>query len=311
MSRVRLAPAAVGRRRFACGRDVLCILNVSAEVSERDCSQMDFDPEIVRAFEHRGWERAAADYGDTFARASGAFVDELLDAAGIAAGMRVLDLACGTGIATAAAARRGARAVGRDFSAAMLRQARTAHPALELDHGDAEDLPYPDASFDAVVSNFGMHHLPFPERAAAEARRVLRPGGVFAFTAWAEPARNIAWRLLFDAVAAHGNRDAAKTPPSGGGLARPEAALAVLQGAGFAACEAPFAAGVWPIAAPGDLVAALRRGTVRTAALIEAQNPAALPAIEAAVARAIAAYRRGDGYAVPIVAVLARGVRPG
>ncbi|HEX3884705.1 MAG TPA: methyltransferase domain-containing protein [Stellaceae bacterium] len=270
---------------------------------------MEFDPETIRQFEHQGWERAAAAYGETFAQASGCYVEALLDAGRIGAGTRLLDLACGTGLATAAAARRGAEATGRDFSAAMLAAARVAHPALRFDQGDAEALPYPQAAFDAVVSNFGMHHFPHPDRAAAAALSVLRPGGVFAFTSWAEPAHNVAWRLLFDAVRAHGDPDAAKAPPSGGGLARVEAALAVLCGAGFDDCEAEFETREWQVADPADLVASLRRGTVRTAALIEAQDESAMPAILAHIARAAAPYRRADGFAIPIVAVLARGTR--
>jgi SAM-dependent methyltransferase len=270
---------------------------------------MEFDPETIRQFEHRGWERAASAYGDTFAHASGCYVEALLDAGRVGAGVRVLDLACGTGLATAAAARRGAEATGRDFSAAMLEAARAANPGLHFDHGDAEVLPYPQASFDAVVSNFGMHHFPHPDRAAAAAAAVLRPGGVFAFTSWAEPAHNIAWRLLFDAVRAHGDPDAAKAPPSGGGLARAEAALAVLHGAGFEDCEAGLETREWHVDDPGELVAALRRGTVRTAALIEAQDQSAIPAILAHIARAAAPFRRGDGFAIPIVAIVARGTR--
>ncbi len=272
---------------------------------------MSFDPETIRAFEHRGWERAAPRYAATFAHASGGFVAALLDAARVGVGTRVLDLACGTGLATAAAAGRGAVAVGRDFSAAMLREARTAHPALRFDEGDAEDLPYPDASFDAVIANFGVHHFARPERAAAAAWRVLRRGGIFAFTAWAIPAENVAWRLLFDAIAAHGDPRAAKTPPSGGDLGRPEAALAILEAAGFAACAAGRELREWRLAAPGGLVESLRQGTVRTAALIEAQPATALPAIVAAVERAALPYRRGDGFAVPIVAILAHGAKGG
>jgi hypothetical protein len=66
----------------------------------------------------------------------------------------------------------------------------------------------------------------------------------------------------------------------------------------------------WLVSDPADLVEGFRRGTVRTAALIEAQPAAAVHAIEAAMARSAAAYRRGDEYAVPIVAILGSGVRP-
>jgi ubiquinone/menaquinone biosynthesis C-methylase UbiE len=270
---------------------------------------MDFDPETIRQFEHAGWERAAPAYADTFAHASGTYIEALLDSAAVGAGTRVLDLACGPGLATLAAARRGALASGYDFSAAMLREARAAHPDLSFDQGDAEALPFADDTVDAVVSNFGMHHFPHPDRAAAEARRVLRPGGIFAFSSWADPARNIAWRLLFDAIRAEGDPAAAKTPPSGGGLAQIDAVLAVLRGAGFDDVVAGFETREWVVADGAQLVASLRQGTVRTAALIEAQDRAAMPAIVAHVARAAASYRRGERLAIPIVAILARGAK--
>src|SRR2546421_5642753 len=115
--------------------------------------RMSFDPEAVRKFEHAGWEQAAAQYDATFARATAPFVEALLDAAGVAAGTKVLDICCRTGIVSAAAARRGAHPVGLDFSAAMLNQARQAYPQRQFDQGDAETLPYADQSFDAVISN--------------------------------------------------------------------------------------------------------------------------------------------------------------
>src|SRR5580765_640839 len=119
----------------------------------------DFDPEAVRAFEHAGWQLAAAEYDATFARASSRFAAALLDAAEVGIGSRVLDVCCGTGVVASAAARRGAEVTGIDFAAAMLGRARCGHPHLRLVEGDAEALPYADASFAAVVSNFGIHHI--------------------------------------------------------------------------------------------------------------------------------------------------------
>jgi SAM-dependent methyltransferase len=271
---------------------------------------MSFDPDAIRAFEHAGWQRAAAEYDATFARASAPFVDGLLDAAGASPGMRVLDLCCGTGVLTAAAAERGAEVIGLDFSSAMLAEARRRHPHLRFEEGDAEALPWADASFDAVVSNFGIHHVPRPERAVAEALRVLRPSGRFAFTTWAAPEQNIAWRLLFDAIRAHGDPNAAKTPPSGGNLGRPEAVQALLEAGGFAAAAVETVRREWHLKDGRQLVAALARGTVRTAALIAAQPRSAMPAIEAAVAEGAAPHRRADAFAVPIVALLGQGIKP-
>lgn len=212
-------------------------------------------------------------------------------------------------VVTAAATGRGALATGFDFSPAMLARARAACRSANFDEGDAEILPYPEAAFDAVVSNFGIHHIPRPERAVAEIHRVLRAGNRFAFTAWAVPAENIAWKLLFDAIAGHGDPNAAKAPPSGGNLGTAEAALRLLHGSGFADPEVTTVRREWSLAGAPELVAALQRGTVRTAALISAQRPEVLPAITAQIHRAMEPYRRDGGFAVPIVAILASGTK--
>jgi ubiquinone/menaquinone biosynthesis C-methylase UbiE len=271
---------------------------------------MTFDPEAVRAFEHAGWQQAAAEYDATFARASAPFAEALLDAAGVAEGVQVLDVGSGTGVVTAAASRRGALPTGVDFSSAMLAQARRAYRRLRFDEGDAEALPYPDRSFDAVVSNFGIHHVPGPGKGIAEALRVLRPGRRVAVTSWAVPTENRAWQLLYDAIRRHGDMQAANTPPPGGNLGTTEAMLRLIQDSGFAGCRAETVHRDWLVAEPRDIVVALMRGTVRTAALIAAQPVNALPAIEAAVAEAAARYRTASGFAVPIVAILAYGVKP-
>jgi ubiquinone/menaquinone biosynthesis C-methylase UbiE len=270
---------------------------------------MNFDARAVRTFEHAGWQRAAAHYAQTFAQATRGFVDDLLDAARVRAGMHVLDVACGPGLVAAAAIERGALPLGLDFSSAMIELARADHPGIRFEEGDAEALPFAEGFFDAVVANFGIHHVPDPVRALSEARRVLRTGGRTAFTTWAAPGENIAWQLLFDAVAAHGDLSAAKTPPPGGSLREPGDLLQVLDAAGFTETVACCIRREWRVATAGDLLEGFRRGTVRTAALIDAQPAAALPLIEAAIARGAAAYRSAEGFAVPIVAILGSGLR--
>jgi SAM-dependent methyltransferase len=271
---------------------------------------MSFDPEAVRAFEHAGWQKAARQYQATFAAATREFADALLDAAGAGPGCEVLDLCCGTGLVAAMAALRGADVTGLDFSPAMLTEARAAHPRLGFVEGDAEATGFAGASFDAVVSSFGVHHVARPERAMAEAFRVLRPAGTVAFATWAAPSENIAWKMLLDAIRLHGDPDAAQAPVSGGGLGGAEAVLRLMAEAGFVDTRAELVRREWRLAQPGDLVAALRRGTVRTAALIDAQRPAAMLEIEAEIARLAAAYRDDGWYCIPIAAILGRGTKP-
>lgn len=102
------------------------------------------------------------------------------DAAQVGPGQHVLDVACGTGALTVAAARcvkPGGSVLGLDANPEMLAVARRNHPAIEWHQGHAESLPFADACFDTVVSQFGM--MFFDDRVAAlrEMQRVLRPGG--------------------------------------------------------------------------------------------------------------------------------------
>jgi len=107
---------------------------------------------------------------------------------GVAPGDDVLDVGCGTGNATLRAAQAGGTVVGIDLTPELLdvgRQlAAEAGVAIEWVHGDAEDLPFEDESFDVVLSTFGCMFAPRHEVAAQELARVLRPGGRLGITSW-------------------------------------------------------------------------------------------------------------------------------
>ncbi|HEX3738735.1 MAG TPA: class I SAM-dependent methyltransferase [Terriglobales bacterium] len=106
----------------------------------------------------------------------------------IRAGARVLDVACGTGNVSLPAARAGATVTGVDIAPNLLDQARKRASAenlsIRFDEGDAEDLPYPEAEFDIVLTMFGAMFAPRPEKTAAELIRVCRPGGLIAMANW-------------------------------------------------------------------------------------------------------------------------------
>ena len=101
-------------------------------------------------------------------------------------GERILDVATGTGITARACARRGADVTAMDIAAGLLDAARELSGGLDIDYrlGDAEALPVADASFDAVVSTFGVMFVSRPEAAAAELARVCKPGGRLALATW-------------------------------------------------------------------------------------------------------------------------------
>ncbi len=114
--------------------------------------------------------------------------DEFVARLRIASGMQVLDVACGTGNLSIPAAKAGAYVTGIDIAPNLLHQARLRASEENLkiifQEADAEQLPFPDASFDLVMSMFGAMFAPRPERAAAELARVCRPGGVVAMGNW-------------------------------------------------------------------------------------------------------------------------------
>ena len=114
--------------------------------------------------------------------------EQLVDHADLRAGWRVLDIATGTGNAAIAAARLGSEVVGIDYVPALLERGRERAAAeglaIELLEGDAEALPFPDFSFDAVISVFGTMFAPSHVQTAAELVRVTRVGGTIALASW-------------------------------------------------------------------------------------------------------------------------------
>ncbi|MGE5346523.1 MAG: class I SAM-dependent methyltransferase [Acidithiobacillales bacterium] len=131
------------------------------------------------------WMDGNYDYFSRFMESSAA---EFLDRLGVEAGTSLLDVACGSGQLALIAARRGARVTGIDIAsnAIMAARGRAAAEGLDatFDEGDAEALPYPDASFDVVASIYGAMFAPRPELVASEMLRVCRPGGTIAMGNW-------------------------------------------------------------------------------------------------------------------------------
>jgi SAM-dependent methyltransferase len=114
--------------------------------------------------------------------------EQLCETADLQAGWRVLDVATGSGNAALAAARRGCEVVGVDYVPSLLERGRiraaAEHLSVEFVEGDAEQLPFPSASFDGVISIYGVMFAPDHRRAAAELARVCRPGGRIALACW-------------------------------------------------------------------------------------------------------------------------------
>src|SRR5499426_3406590 len=145
------------------------------------------EPEAFTAFERLGWGGQIDGYQRTFARLTAQTVPAMLEAGRVMRGHRVLDVCTGHGVLAAAALERGAAVSGLDFAEAVVSAAMRNVPGATFRQGDAQALPYPDASFEAVLCGYGLIHLSDPAVALAEMVRVLAPGGRLAASAWERP----------------------------------------------------------------------------------------------------------------------------
>lgn len=248
----------------------------------------------------------------------------LLAAAAFAPGERVLDIGCGTGATSLAAARAvgpSGRVTGIDISAPMLAGARAARERaglgnLDLIEGDAARHPLPEAGFDAIVSRFGVMFFADPVAAFRAIGRTLRPGGRIVFVAWAGPEAN-PWFTVARRVAE------ARLGPSAEPPAAPEApgpmafrdldrVRGILTAAGLDAVTGETHA--IALGHPGG-IAGLGALSVRVGpAAARLREAAAAPETAAALredlARAFAAFDTPAGPRIPAAIHLLRGLRP-
>jgi SAM-dependent methyltransferase len=253
-------------------------------------------------FERDGWDRAAPHYvecwGDT-----DQFVAPLLDGARVGAGTRLLDVACGPGIVSEAAAAHGADPVGLDVAPAMVEEARKRLPGLTFVEGDAQQLPFGDGSFDAVTINFGILHLSKPEVALAEARRVLVAEGRIAFTAWVAEG-NAVEEIVGAAIARHAVPVELPEGPPFYRFADAEESRRALAEAGFApdSVRLETVNAFWRLPRADLLFEATLKAGVRRGAILRGQPPERLEAIRTAMIEGVRRYADGDDFALPIVA---------
>lgn len=268
---------------------------------------------LQRRVQRYGWDRAADDYEPYWSVQLRPAQDQLLQMAELAPGDHVLDIACGTGLVTVPAARAvgsGGRVVATDLSQEMV--TRTAHAALraglavETRRMDAETLDLPDRSFHVALSSLGLMYVPDPDRALAEQRRVLRPGGRAVAAVWG--ARNrCGWAEIFPIVDA---RVSSEVCPLFFQLGGPRVLEDAFRNAGFVDVTAVRIQvelryrsaddAVGAAFAGGPVVLAHERFDARTRAEAYAEY-----------LDSIASHRQDDGsYRVPGEFVIARGTSP-
>ncbi len=267
--------------------------------------------EAFKQFEREGYSRVAEGYDKATAKVTSQVDDAILNAVEAGPGIRLLDVACGPGWLSNAAVQRGAVVTGLDFAKNMLTVARLRCPDAEFHDGDAEDLPFEVSQFDAVVCNLGFPHFPNPERAIAEAFRVLKPGGRYAFTNWTPPAQNPFMGLLFDAVQTHGTMELDLPPgPSLFRFGDPAECERALSAEGFESVSVCEISMVWPFSAPESVLPGVVASTARLGPMLELQSEAQRQNIEHAIIEGAKAYAQDGDIEIPTSVVLATACKP-
>lgn len=271
------------------------------------------DSRLQRRVQRYGWERAADAYARHWHGSLAGVHGELLALAAPARGEAVLDVACGAGVVSVAAARAvgsAGRVLGVDLAESMVQAARQCAQSLGLRHAgfermDAEQLALPDASFDIALCALGLMYVPDPEVALRELHRVLRPGGRAVLAVWGERA-GCGWAPLFGIVDAEvrsevcplffglGQGDALVRRCAAAGLqvtAQRRRSDSLDYADGDEACAAAFAGG--PVALAWSRFDATVRERVQ-ARYLEAIEP----------------WRDGRGYRVPAEYLIVAAQRP-
>ena len=263
-------------------------------------------------FERAGWSGSrAVDYHDVLGAITSRAIPALLDAADVAHGAAVLDVATGPGYAAARAAERGADVVGVDFSAGMLDLAAGLHPQVRFKPADAAALPFGDGTFDAVISSFLMPHVTDLPAVVGELARVLRPGGRVALTTWdPEPATYL--KALLDAIAEGGAVPPADMPagPSFFQYAADDEFAALLSGAGLADPSVETVSFTHHVDDFDAFWAGMVGGTVRASAVIVSQPADVQARIRELYERNLAPWRSGDGFDVDCSVKLGAAAKP-
>jgi SAM-dependent methyltransferase len=265
---------------------------------------MDFD-----AYERKLWAGRAAAYERQFARLTAHTAGALLDAAGVAVGVRLLDAGTGPGVVAGAAALRGAQVTAVDAEPSMAEAAARNVPGLDVRVAVLPHLPLRDGEFDAVTGNFVINAVGDPAAVLAELRRVLRPGGRLALTCWRHPP-SPALGIAAEAIEAAGVPWPPDIPvPPFRAYSSPDAFAALLRTAGFAEATARHLSWEHRVD-PGEWWDVYLSGVGSNGVVIGRQDTATVARIKKEFDRLVAPYAVEAGMvALPAVAVLASGTR--
>ena len=260
------------------------------------------DRDAFRDFERNAHDRLADSYHAFFVPVTEHAAEPLLSVARVRTGMRVLDVACGSGVIAKHAAKRGALVTGVDLAPRMLELAAQLNPDCKFREASVDSMPFEDDAFDAVVCAFGIGHFPDPPAAVAECTRVARAGSAVAFAWWDLPTKNKMHGVLLEAL----DEVRPKPPadlPAGPPLFRYSEDVAfrgLLETAGLQAVEIASHSFTWLLASAEALWTGSMGCMARNSALINSQTPEVREQIHEALTRHVNKYRTARGIELPM-----------
>lgn len=256
-----------------------------------------------KSFEQSAWEAKAHRYRGTWGRVTEQSIPAVLAAARIQPGSRLLDCGAGPGLLCAEATKRGAHAVGCDYSLEMVRLASASYPELEFFHEDAEQLSFADGTFDCVTLNYLLLHVAEPMKVLREAVRVLKPAGRLVYTLWCRPTESPGLGLMFEGIKRYA--DLTVIPPAGDifHYSDDDASRSVMSDLGMNDIHVERIPTYWQVASAEEFFAAIQAGT-RMGGLIDLQSAEVKESIRQLIAANIEAFKVSDGYKIPTPSIL-------
>lgn len=278
-----------------------------------------FDPDAYTAESRATWTEAAPRYEKLSSALFGPVMEEFSAFAGIRKGWRVLDVACGPGVAARAAARRAGetgRVFGVDLAPGMIERAASRPPEkgaapIEWRAMNAQELDLPDASFDAAICSLGLMLFARPDAALAEMRRVCVPGAPVAGLVQGRRSAMLFTALVFDALVARAPQLRA---PAGAPTLYAFGPDGVLEQAfaraGLTEIVSKRLTGTFRFASPEDYWSTMTEGAGRTGAMLRSLPAETQAKVRTDVLRRAARHRDGSATRIPYEFVMARGFAP-
>ena len=278
-------------------------------MTTRSASLSAEDADRLRAFERQRHDKLAPTYQDFFSPVTALAISPLLNAAQVRPDATLLDVATGPGSLALEATKLGMICTGVDLSPGMIQLAEKSNPGIAFRVADVEHLPFADASFDAVVCNFGLGHFPYPEASVAECVRVLKPGGRIALSWWADPSKQRIQGLFREAITEIGAAPPADVPQGHAiyRFANTHEFRNLLEGANLTDVGIEDHQTTYLIPDIDTLWKGGLGSFALTAAAIAQQDAATQAAIRAALERRAEIYRTATGLKVPVAFKIGAG----